>query len=813
MRVFRPATTWLFVLFACAVARAAAPSGRLLPQEPSAASYHQVQAGRCGACHTLPAGFGNVLQPTPARPLASLAARRGDAELAAWLEQHHAGRADARDVAAFVRSLQPAASRQAAEVPAGAIERGGQLFTELACRACHEPADFELAQRYDHAGLRAFLATPQVAQPGLAHVPMSAAEASYVAAWLLRQQRQDGATTPGFAYRYYELPIDDGDVPDLGAAAPVARGVVDRIDTAPAKRKQNYALEFVASIDVPAAGEWTFATSSDDGSWLWLDGRLVVDNAGLKPTRRREGRLQLAAGPHQLRVVFTQAGGGASLAVTWAGPGVRQQPLPGDRATASMVRLVPTPLAATTPKDDAAARGRLAARRRRCDACHAVDDAAFGALPAPSQPPRWTELTDAAGAGACAVPAAAEVFGRARGALVAAPSAALRLELSMQRDGCTSCHRRDTHEGLSASVRERLVEVEDLGEEGVLPPDLSSVGRRLRKQWLTRVVAEGHKVRDYVRVRMPAYGAERAAHYAELFAAVDAPGLVDQEVAFSADAATFGRDLAGVSGRNCISCHRVAGHASLGPQGMDLTLQHRRLRPGWMREWLLHPTQLRPNTRMPALWPAGAPADLEQIDALRAWMSLGAAAPLPRGLKSDANSLVLEPIDRPILHGAFLKDVSARCLMVGTPERTHFAFDLANPRLVWLWRGGFVDARGTWFGRAGQLIEPLDKAGWKVLEDFSTAGDSSRRLLGQRRTEDGLPVLRVRAGNGAVYEDLVRARLAAGGSEVVRQLVCTEGSLVLQFTPQQGLEVLVDGKPAGRHELAAGQMLEVVYRW
>src|SRR5688572_31281858 len=46
--------------------------------------------------------------------------------------------------------------------------------------------------------------------------------------------------------------------------------------------------------------------------------------------------------------------------------------------------------------------------------------------------------------------------------------------------------------------------------------------------------------------------------------------------------------------------------------------------------------------------------------------------------------------------------VSARCLCVGTRERTHFAYDLASARLVWLWRGDFVDAGGTWSGRRSE---------------------------------------------------------------------------------------------------------------
>jgi hypothetical protein len=169
------------------------------------------------------------------------------------------------------------------------------------------------------------------------------------------------------------------------------------------------------------------------------------------------------------------------------------------------------------------------------------------------------------------------------------------------------------------------------------------------------------------------------------------------------------------------------------------------------------------------------------------------------------------PGDRPKLHGAFLRDVSARTLSVGTSDRTHFAFDLEQPRLVWLWRGEFLDAQGTWSGRAGQLLKPrgLD---WIVLQDLVVQDGAPRRLLGQRIAQDGFPALRVAAGD-VEYEDEARPRLTEKGSEVVRTFRATKGELALAFPTQDGVRALVAGQPAGAHRLAQGQTLEVVYQW
>jgi len=793
---------WLLLLAACGDAGAVTSEP---VAEPSAAELAAVQQGRCIACHSAGEAIDRELTVAPGLPLNVLAGRVDSAKAMPALTDHYCS-GNEGDVRSWLQSLPGASAERASKEVAGAsIERGEQLVRELACAACHTPEDLDLSASTDHAYVSGFLQKPGEVVPGLSHLALGGSEADAIAAFLLRDQKQEGARSAGFGYSYYELKIPNGDWPDVSGLKPSARGVTDVMSTAVATRKTQYAIEFTATLDVPADGDWRFATRSDDGSWLWIDDVLVVDNAGMKPPTRKDGSRRLSKGPHQLRVAYTQGGGGAALKVFWSGPGVDEQEIPGASAETSVLRLVPPERATTPPAADAVARGRRAARAARCDACHEVADPEFHELPPPPAQ-AWSAL----GTGPCDVAGGSTLRGEV-GALPDDLSTAMRLRISMVRDGCTSCHVRDGEGGLPAAVVEQLREVEDIGEEGKLPPDLSAVGRRLRPEWLSRVIADGHKSRDYVVMRMPAYGPEKAQEYAAWFAEVDAAGVEDTEPAFSEEAVERGRMLAGTGGRNCISCHQMFGHDSLGPQGMDLALQHERLRPGWFRDWLLRPTELRKNTRMPSLWLNRDEQDYADVDAIWTWLSLGSNAPLPFGIAVDAGSLVLEPIERPILHGAFLKDVSARCLAVGTPARTHYAYDLVDPRLVWIWRGQFLDARGTWHGRAGQLVTPLGDD-WQVVEDFAIEGGGERRLFGQGRTEDGYPVLRVAVGEHR-YEDETRPRLVSAGSRLVRTLRCTKGELVIQFPESESYQVTVGGAPAGRHELAAGQELEVVYQW
>jgi len=70
-------------------------------------------------------------------------------------------------------------------------------------------------------------------------------------------------------------------------------------------------------LDVQQDGEYAFGSSSDDGSWIYLDGKLVLDNGGTHGAVDREGVLRvLSKGAHPVEVRYFDAGGGASLE-TW----------------------------------------------------------------------------------------------------------------------------------------------------------------------------------------------------------------------------------------------------------------------------------------------------------------------------------------------------------------------------------------------------------------------------------------------------------------------------------------------------------------
>jgi hypothetical protein len=85
------------------------------------------------------------------------------------------------------------------------------------------------------------------------------------------------------------------------------------------------ALQFTAKLRVKKAGKYTFNLTSDDGSRLFLDGSLLVDNDGRHTTQEVVGVTGMVAGTHDLEIQYLQSGGKSVLDLVWSGPGFSKQ--------------------------------------------------------------------------------------------------------------------------------------------------------------------------------------------------------------------------------------------------------------------------------------------------------------------------------------------------------------------------------------------------------------------------------------------------------------------------------------------------------
>ena len=79
--------------------------------------------------------------------------------------------------------------------------------------------------------------------------------------------------------------------------------------------KDNFGLEFSGSFNVNSTDIYTFHVSSDDGSRLYIDDKLIVDNDGIHGVIDVSGKVALEEGNHYYTVRYFQGNYGAELKV------------------------------------------------------------------------------------------------------------------------------------------------------------------------------------------------------------------------------------------------------------------------------------------------------------------------------------------------------------------------------------------------------------------------------------------------------------------------------------------------------------------
>jgi len=137
-----------------------------------------------------------------------------------------------------------------------------------------------------------------------------------------------------------EAPLDDEKViyelfdgnwtqlPDFDSLTPLSVGQTDDFSLLPAGDMTHFGLRYTGQLQIDTPGNYTFYTSSNDGSQIVIDEQLVVDNDGKHGLVLEQGQVVLSAGTHDFELRYFQSGGGKGLSVMWAGPGFQQRTLP-----------------------------------------------------------------------------------------------------------------------------------------------------------------------------------------------------------------------------------------------------------------------------------------------------------------------------------------------------------------------------------------------------------------------------------------------------------------------------------------------------
>ena len=139
--------------------------------------------------------------------------------------------------------------------------------------------------------------------------------------------------TTGRGLRYSTYTIDAmSRLPDFSLYNPVHVGTTLEIssNTLTLPRRNHVAAVLEGYIDIPRDGYYTFSLSSDDGSKLYINRRLVIDNDGDHGVITVSNSLLLGKGRHPIRVEWFNGGGGYWLAAFIESVDIPRQIIPAD---------------------------------------------------------------------------------------------------------------------------------------------------------------------------------------------------------------------------------------------------------------------------------------------------------------------------------------------------------------------------------------------------------------------------------------------------------------------------------------------------
>jgi cytochrome c len=86
----------------------------------------------------------------------------------------------------------------------------------------------------------------------------------------------------------------------------------------------NIAVEFKGSLQVESDRNADFRLVSDDGSYLYINDRLIIDNGGYHGLEAKDGEVILKAGKNNIRVVYFNGAAEGAVSLQWAPHGAAE---------------------------------------------------------------------------------------------------------------------------------------------------------------------------------------------------------------------------------------------------------------------------------------------------------------------------------------------------------------------------------------------------------------------------------------------------------------------------------------------------------
>ena len=186
-------------------------------------------------------------------------------------------------------------------------EIGEKLFHQSGCVACHMPRTGKLAsasssvplvgldKKYSRASLEQFLRDPLAVRPSgrMPKIELGGDNWRHVAQYLTGDTEasiggsQNLPPEPNMTFASYNIRVDK--LPKLDSLTPERTGVSRGLDIGVGKRDTDVVISWRGDLPIKNAGTYRFRLRSDDGSKLYIDDQVVVDNDGVHGEETKEG--------------------------------------------------------------------------------------------------------------------------------------------------------------------------------------------------------------------------------------------------------------------------------------------------------------------------------------------------------------------------------------------------------------------------------------------------------------------------------------------------------------------------------------------
>jgi arylsulfatase A-like enzyme len=149
--------------------------------------------------------------------------------------------------------------------------------------------------------------------------------------------------TNGLSYQCYEgyWPW----IPEFRDLTAVSSGLTSGVTPTVRSRSNDVGISYTGYISVPTAGAYTFATSSNAATSLWIHEGHVIDNDFNFTPNKSSDPVYLAEGLHPIRLYYRHQSGTPTLTLSYSGPGLPLQAVPAS----SLFTEGPAPVFALQP--------------------------------------------------------------------------------------------------------------------------------------------------------------------------------------------------------------------------------------------------------------------------------------------------------------------------------------------------------------------------------------------------------------------------------------------------------------------------------